>query len=278
MLECVINVSEGRRRDVVDAIAAAAGRHLLDVHVDADHHRSVLTLAGAERDVADAAYEVVRAAVERIDLRHHLGAHPRLGAADVVPFVPLGDLTIDHAVSARRNTAARIGAGLGVPCFLYGDGDGDVIALPDVRREAFKTVFPDAGPREPHPSAGACCVGARYVLVAYNLWLAPPATVADAKRIAAAIRTPQLRTLGLDVGGRAQVSCNLVAPIAFGPAEAYDAVASHAPVERAELVGLVPGRVVDGIPSRRWSELDVSSERTIEARLDQAGLDGGSSM
>ena len=270
MLECVINVSEGRRADVIAAVRAAAGDHVLDVHTDASHNRSVLTLAGP--DVEERAFAVVAAAIARIDIREHEGVHPRLGAADVVPFVPLGATPIDDAIAARDRAAARVAAELAVPCFLYGPER----ALPDVRRRAFVTLEPDVGPPHAHPSAGACCIGARPVLVAYNLWLATPSTINDARRIAGAIRQPGLRTLGLLVDGTPQVSCNLVDPTRLGPAVAYDLVASMARIERAELVGLVPATALAAVPAGRWEQLDLAPERTLEARLQQAGLDGGS--
>ena len=261
MLECVINVSEGRRLDVVAAIGAVAGDHLLDVHTDADHHRSVLTLAGPE--VEAAAFEVVAEAVATIDLREHEGVHPRHGAADVVPFVPLVGSSLDDAVAARDRLVARIEDELGVPCLRYGPER----TLPEARRAAAQTPA--------HPTAGVCCVGARPVLVAYNLWLRAGASLDDARRIANEIRSPTLRTLGLQVGDAVQVSCNLIAPSTTGPDAAFDAVAARAGVARAELVGLVPARVLEAIPPARWPALDLSASRTIEARLSQAGLDGG---
>ena len=261
MLECVINISEGRRLDVVAVIGAAGGDSLLDVHTDAPHHRSVLTLAGP--DVEDAAFAVVNEAVQQIDLRTHDGVHPRLGAADVVPFVPLAGSTFADAVAARDRLAARVTAELNVPCVRYGPER----SLPEVRR--------DPGV-EAHATAGICCVGARPLLVAYNLWLAPPATVDDARRIAREIRSPTLRTLGLAVGDEVQVSCNLIEPRTTGPDAAFDAVASRAAVARAELVGLAPMSVLRSIPEARWPELDLARSTTIEARLSQAGLDGGS--
>jgi glutamate formiminotransferase len=263
MLEAVINVSEGRRSDVIAAIGAAAGEHLLDVHSDTHHHRSVLTLAGP--DVEEAAFAVVREACARIDLRDHDGAHPRLGAADVVPFVPLAHSTMADAVAARDRAAERITQEFGVPCVRYGSER----TLPDVRRKAAAEV-------EAHPSAGICCVGARPVLVAYNLWLRPGSSLDAAKRIANEIRRPTLRTLGLRVGDAVQVSCNLIDPPTTGPDVAFDAVAARAPVARAELVGLAPASVLEAIPEGRWLQLDLSMSRTIEARLSQAGLDGGS--
>lgn len=271
MLECVINVSEGRDGDLVAAIARAGGDHVLDVHTDADHNRSVLTLAGP--DVEERAFAVVAAAVASIDLRSHVGVHPRLGAADVVPFVPLRGSTMIDAVAARDRVAARAARDLALPCFLYGPER----SLPEVRRRAFRDLAPDVGPPHPHPTAGAACIGARDLLVAYNVWLAPPATIDDARRIAAELRSPAVRTLGLTVTGAVQVSCNLIAALEVGPDAVVDAVAARAPVARTELVGLVPAAVLATIPEGRWPALDLSPSRTIEARLEQAGLDGGSS-
>ncbi len=262
MLECVINISEGRRLDVVASIAAAAGDHLLDVHTDGDHHRSVLTLAGPHTEAA--AFEVVAEAVADIDLRLHVGAHPRLGAADVVPFVPLAGSTMADAIAARDRLGARVLDELGVPCVRYGQER----TLPDVRRLAGREV-------DPHPTAGVCCVGARPLLVAYNLWLAPPASLADARRVATEIRSSTMRTLGLAVGDEVQVSCNLIDPASTGPDAAFDAVASRVAVARAELVGLLPLDVLSAIEPARWPSLDLSSSKTIEARLSRAGLDGG---
>ncbi len=142
MLECVVNISEGRRLDVVDSVAASAGVDLLDVHHDGDHHRSVLTLVGQ-----DAARSVAATAVAAIDLRTHRGAHPRLGAVDVVPFVPLGSSTLDDALAARDAFGAWAGRELGLPCFVYGPER----SLPDVRRHAFVSLQPDYGPGRPHP-------------------------------------------------------------------------------------------------------------------------------
>ena len=263
-----MNVSEGRDRCVVDAIAAAAGGCLLDVHADPHHNRAVLTLAGP--GVEDAARAVTAEGVRRIDLRLHVGVHPRLGAVDVVPFVPLGGSSMGDAIAARDRFASWAGEELGVPCFLYGPvfpaqpgplGPGR--SLPDVRRHAFTGLAPDTGGPVAHPTAGAICAGARPVLVAYNVWLAEGVDVADARRIAREIRGPALRALGLDVGGRAQVSMNLVEPFRLGPAEAYDAVAARAPVDRAELVGLLPAAVLEAVPEGRWAELDLGPQKTL---------------
>jgi len=267
VLECVVNVSEGRDESVLRAIGGTAGSHLLDTHADPHHHRGVFTLAGPQ--VEAAARRLVSEAVARIDLRTHRGSHPRLGAADVVPFTPLEGSTFDDALAARDRFARWAGDSLGVPCFVFGPER----SLPDVRRSAFTTLAPSTGPDRPHPSAGAVSVGARGLLVAYNLWLAPASDVRVARRVAAAIRGPGIRALGLDLDGVAQVSCNLIDPLAVGPDAAFDAVARHVEIARAELVGLLPARVLEAIPSSRWRTLDLSPSRTIEARLEQAGLD-----
>jgi glutamate formiminotransferase / 5-formyltetrahydrofolate cyclo-ligase len=259
VLECVANISEGRRTGVVAAIAATAGDSVLDVHSDAHHNRSVLTLVGEE-----APRRVAGAAIERLDLRRHMGAHPRFGVVDVVPFVPLGDETIGAAEAARDRFLAWIADELGVPGFAYGRHR----TLPEVRRRAFRDLAPDAGPPAPHPTAGAVAVGARDVLVAWNLWLAEP-DLARARTVAAQVRGPYLRALGLQVGDRVQVSMNLIEPLAVGPAEAWDIVSALVPVARAELVGLVPAAVLDRTPRARWAELDLAPDRTIEARVAQ---------
>ncbi|HEX2040178.1 MAG TPA: hypothetical protein VHF47_10650 [Acidimicrobiales bacterium] len=271
MLECVINVSEGRRPDVVAAVGAAAGRLLLDTHADPHHNRSVLTLAGADDDVQAAARAVAQAAVEHIDLQLHHGVHPRLGAVDVVPFVPLDETLMAAAVAARDAFAAWAADALGLPCFLYGEER----SLPEVRRRAFHDLDPDVGPRRPHPTAGAVAVGARTLLVAYNLWLRSD-DLDLARTIARSLRNEHVRALGLAVAGHAQVSCNLLSPRLVGPDAVYDAVAATTAVARAELVGLAPAAVVEAIAPHRRRELDLDLSRTIEARLEQAGLDGGS--
>lgn len=260
-----MNVSEGRERRVIDAIAGAGGDAVLDVHSDPHHHRTVLTIAGP--DAEEAARRVTREAVRRIDLRLHVGAHPRLGAVDVVPFVPLVGSTLPDALAARDRFAAWGAGELGVPCFLYGPDR----TLPDLRRRAFTGVLPDFGRPVPHPTAGAICVGARGVLVAYNVWLAEGLDVATARRVASEVRGPRLRALGIEAGGRAQVSMNLVDPHAVGPAEAYDAVAGRVAVVGAELVGLVPALVLEGVPEARWDALDLSRSKTIEAALALMG-------
>lgn len=267
-----MNVSEGRRSGLIAEFAAEAGPCLLDVHSDADHHRSVLTLAGPAPRLHDAVAAVARAVVARLDLSVHAGVHPRMGVLDVVPFVDLDEprRTSPSALAARDRFATWAAGELGVPCFVFGPER----SLPEVRRRAFRDLTPDTGPPLAHPSAGACAVGARGVLVAYNLWLAN-ADVDVARTQASAIRGPAVRALGLGVGGMAQVSINLIAPYSVGPAVVYDAVAASAEIDRAELVGLIPHDVLHAIDRQRWSQLGLDPSRTIESRLKQAGLDGG---
>jgi len=280
LLECVINISEGRDSDRVAAIADGAGDTLLDLHRDPDHHRSVLTLGGESGAVEDAARSVISLAVSQLDLTDHQGAHPRFGVVDVVPFVPLDDAGLGDAVAVRDRVAAWEGADLGVPCFYYGPER----PLPEVRREAFVTLQPDTGPAVPHPTAGATAVGARPLLVAYNVWLAvnedgtddSEGALAMAREIASTIRSPSVRSLGLAVTGGAQVSCNLVDPHTTGVVELYDTIArlvttSGGSAVRGELVGLLPASLLHNVPNARWNELDLSEDRTIEARMEARG-------
>lgn len=259
MLECIVNVSEGRDRDDLAALRAAGADDLLDLHVDTHHHRCVLTTVGE-----DAARRIARVAVARVDLRTHVGAHPRLGAVDVVPFVALDDAAPADACAARSRFAAWIADELAVPAFTYGDGDG-VPTLPEVRRRAFVDLWPDTGPDRPHPTAGAVAVGCRPPLVAYNLWLVER-DLDLARSVASAVRGDGIRALGLAVGDRVQVSMNLIDPDRVGPATAYDRVAERAAVAGAELVGLLPRRVLDAVAPERWGELDLAADRTVEAR------------
>ena len=285
LTECVINISEGRDVDVIRDIADQAEATLLDVHTDPEHHRSVLTLGGQRDSIEEAARSVISTAVRRIDLGDHQGVHPRMGVVDVVPFVPLGPTgRIDTAIDARNRLAAWAGSDLELPCFLYGPER----SLPDVRREAFRTLDPDTGPSTPHPTAGATAVGARPLLVAYNIWITvsegsefdTAGAVGLARGIASSIRSPSVRSLGLAVGSGAQVSCNLIEPHATDVATLFDTV-SHlvdeagGDVERAELVGLVPRELLTGVPSHRWAELDLSEEKTIEGRLASVGVPVG---
>lgn len=259
-----MNLSEGRRLELVAELAGLAELDLLDVHADPDHHRSVLTLLGV-----GAPRVVARQAVHVLDLTDHHGVHPRLGVVDVVPFVPLPDSTMADAVAARDDFAHWAADELGVPCFLYGPER----SLPEIRRRAWVDLGPDVGPSRPHPRAGAICVGARDVLIAYNLWVTG-VDMATVRQVAAAVRSPSVRALGLGVGDQMQVSMNLIEPDRFGPLDAYELVAREVAVrggtvDGAELVGLVPARCLMTIPKSRWQELDLSAERTIEWQIAQ---------
>ena len=284
----MVNVSEGRERAVIAAIANAGGDAVLDVHADPDHHRSVITLGGDLSRVEAAAREVVAAAVARIDLAGHRGVHPRFGAADVVPVVPLrgGEAAWRFAVEARDQLAQWIGTELLVPCFLYGPER----TLPEVRRAAFRGLDPDTGPGTPHPTAGATAVGVRRPMIAYNLWLeaSDPGqpdrsrtdVVSVARDVAARVRSPGVRALGLAVHGGAQVSCNLLVPSGPEMESLFDDVARAANpygcrLLRAEVVGLIPGSTLADIPRRRWQELGVEENLTIEARWTNPELRRG---
>jgi glutamate formiminotransferase len=282
VLECVVNVSEGRDDDVLTALAVSAGPALLDLHRDPHHHRAVYTLAAPADDLVAGARSLARATLERLDLRAHDGVHPRLGVLDVVPFVPYAphrtaptDLTT--AIALRDDFARWLGEELGVPSFLYGPlPGGRARALPDIRRHAFaltQGLVPDFGPPHARSSAGATAVGARRVLVAYNVWVS---SLEAARRAAPLLRGPEVRALALAVGERAQVSCNLIEPDAYGPDRLFDAVRNlvaeaGGTVEGAELVGLLPQRVLVAIPRARWGELGLSEEKTVESRLAAAG-------
>ena len=275
-LVSAVNVSEGRDTVTIDMLAEACGQLLLDVHRDADHHRSVLTVAGEPSLLLSALHELVRLALDILDLSEHTGVHPRFGVVDVVPFAPVGSHDLMAAIEARDRLAIWAGAVLAVPCFLYGPmPDGGWRSLPEVRRGAFGDLLPDTGPDAPHPSAGAMAVGARGPLVAYNLWLSG-LTTAETREVAANVRNPALRALGLPVRGGSQVSCNLIDPERLGPADAYDLVAASLPalgrIERAELVGLVPQAVLERTPRERWEELGLSADDGLEARLADPSL------
>ncbi|HVM68195.1 MAG TPA: hypothetical protein VMU14_25175 [Acidimicrobiales bacterium] len=271
MLECVVNLSDGRDGVTLDACRDAAGRLLLDLHADADLDRSVLTLAGPTADLQAAVAALARIAVATIDLAAHGAAHPRLGAVDVVPFVDLDDPAAPatpRSLAARDAFADWAGTTLDLPCFLYGPER----PLPELRRHAWRDLMPDRGPGRPHPTAGAACVGARGALVAYNLVLGT-ADLAVAGAAAARVRRPGLRALGFPLAAGAAVSCNLTDPYRLGPAAAYDAVDEAAralagvAVVSAELVGLLPEAVLVAAPRHRWEELGIGPDRTVEAAL-----------
>jgi glutamate formiminotransferase len=275
IVQCVVNVSEGRDQAVLGELAASAAAVLLDVHADPDHHRSVFTLAGAVDDIMDAARALATISVARIDLRTHQGAHPRLGVLDVVPFIPFvpgqpPSHDLGAVVPLRNEFAQWAGTTLAIPTFLYGPlPGGGTRTLPQVRRLAFTGIAPDFGPAQPHCTAGATAVGARPALVAYNVWVS---SVGVARQVAPLVRGPMVRALGLAVGDRAQVSCNLVDPAHLGPAQLYDLVADRVhqlggTVVGAELVGLLPRSILADIATERWDQLGLSADSTVESRL-----------
>ena len=292
LVECVPNVSEGRRRDVIDTLAAAVtaspGVALLDRTSDPDHNRSVLTFAGEPEAVTTAIEAVVAAAIEHIDLRSHTGQHPRMGAVDVVPFVPLGDTTMAECVALACAFGARIAERFELPVYLYAEAATrpERRLLSDIRRPQFEGLAeamaapggePDFGPRRPHPSAGATVVGARPFLIAWNIELAS-ADVALAKRIAKAIRErdgglPRVQALGLflEESGHAQVSMNLLDFRITPLWRVWDAVAelaAGAGVELldSELIGLAPLAAF----TQTADHIAIEDDLPLEARMARA--------
>ena len=257
MLECVVNVSEGRDIAALRAVADRCGPSLVDVHSDDDHNRTVFTLAGpGPHDAADATRDLAAAVAANISIAGHEGVHPFLGALDVVPFVALGGTTTEQAqaADAAREFGAWWAQTHDVPVFLYDDADAAGRDLPNVRRNAFRSRKPDFGPAAPHPTLGATAVGARKPLVAINLVLLTR-DLPIARRIARAVREsdgglPGVRALGLMLAskGRSQVSMNLVALDRTGIEDACLTVRELAHRERTdvasvEVVGLVPTSV-----------------------------------
>jgi glutamate formiminotransferase len=266
-LLAVPNVSEGRDATVVDRIARAFDARLLDVHCDADHNRSVFTLAGEPGELAASVLRGATAALEAIDLRAHHGIHPRVGALDVAPIVYLDDAHRGAACAEALVLGDLLGEELGLPVFLYGELAGGR-ARAELRRGgldglaervASGELRPDFGPRALHATAGAVLVAARPPLVAFNVELATPATLDDARAIAAQIREstpgglPGVRAIGLwlEQGGVAQVSTNLEDLGRAGPVEVVAAIErlAGAPPAGAELVGLAPRAAFAGFPS-----------------------------
>lgn len=265
MLEAVPNVSEGRDPAAVRAIADAFATHatLLDVHSDPDHHRSVFTLAADDEAIVESLLAGIAAAVSLVDLREHTGVHPRVGAADVVPVVPLLPDDMPRAITAARTLAHRVGAELGLPVFHYGElGDGRRPAffrrggLEELhRRVASGELVPDEGPRVIDPRSGVVLVGARRFLVAYNVELATE-DAGVAREIAAAIREssggmPGVQAIGLALpgSGRVQVSMNVIdverAPLHEVVRRVRDEASTRGVEVRAgELVGLVLASVM----------------------------------
>jgi glutamate formiminotransferase len=260
LVECVPNFSEGRDAGKVDLLVDAvrsAGAVVLDRTSDADHHRSVITFAAAAGVVEEAAFRAVRQAVASIDLRGHTGAHPRIGAADVVPFVPVTGVTLDDCARLARETGRRIWEELRVPVYLYEAAAlrPEHRNLADVRNAGGK-LHPDFGGPALHPSAGAVVVGARKFLIAFNVNLAT-SDLTIAKAIARTVRfssggLPAVKALGVPLESRnlAQVSMNLTDFEQTSVRQAFDAVCAEAArhgvgIVGSELIGLIPQRALD---------------------------------
>ena len=294
LLECVPNCSEGRDPtfldDVRDAVRRVAGVALLDSTADWDHHRSVLTMAGAPEAASEALFEVAKLAVERIDLRGHNGTHPRMGALDVAPFVPLGAMSDKEALEAARCFAARLWGELQVPSYFYGLAATvpGRERLEAVRRGGFEALLagdpsrvPDVGGPRIHPTAGATAVGVRRPLIAWNVELAT-ADPAPAKRIARMIREssgglPAVKALGLALPTRhtTQVSMNLVDYERTGPQAVFArigelAAAAGVAVIDSELIGLIPKKALgqDGGEGLRIRGFNPSM--ILENRIEEA--------
>ena len=266
IIECVPNVSEGRRPEIVraltDAVASVAGVRLLDASSDAAHNRSVLTMAGEAAPLKAAVLALFAEATSRIDLRTHRGAHPRLGAVDVVPFVPIEGVTIADCVALASDVASEVASRFAIPVFLYEEAAVSPARrnLEDIRRGEFEGLAtklasaewrPDFGPATPHPTAGAAVIGARMPLIAYNVNLATD-RLDVAKKIAAAVRHSSggfryVKAMGiaLEDRGIVQVSMNLTNHEKTPIHRVFDAVRREAErygvsILESEIIGLVP--------------------------------------
>jgi glutamate formiminotransferase len=294
ILECVPNFSEGVAADVVQQIVGSMkvdGVQLLDYSADPDHHRSVVTIAGNPAAVVEAAVRAVGKAAHLIDLTTQAGVHPRIGAADVVPFVPVAGITLGEAAVLARQAGMQIWRRFGVPVYFYGAAAArpDRVQLEDVRRGQFEGLReaalkdaarrPDIGGPELHETAGASVVGARSFLIAYNLYLADGAEITQARAIARAIRASSggmqgVKALGLMANGRAQVSMNVtdfhITPMPDVFAQVEWLVRQHGTrVAEGELIGLVPEAAYD--PTAAWCQCIPGfnpAERVLERRLE----------
>jgi glutamate formiminotransferase len=266
MIECVPNVSEGRRADVIESLAAAIGSvegvQLLHWCADPSHNRSVFTFAGEAEPLQQAVLKLFGQAIARIDLRSHQGVHPRIGVVDVVPFVPLAGSTMSECVTTARATAEAAAKRFAIPVYLYEEAASSSLRrnLADIRRGGFEALalrmadtqwLPDYGPPAPHPTAGATAIGARRALIAYNVNLATD-RLDVARRIASRIRSssgglPAVKAMGvpLDHRGVVQVTMNLTDYQQTSMRRAFDFIRQEAEREgvtilESELIGLVP--------------------------------------
>jgi glutamate formiminotransferase len=297
VLGCVPNVSEGRDPAVLgrlaEAIRAVPGVRLADRHSDPDHHRSVFTVLGPPDAVEAAALALAGAVFSLVDMREHRGAHPRIGALDVVPFVPLRGLAMDDAAAAARRVGGEIGRRHGVPVYFYGAAARrpERRSLPAVRAGQYEGLAarladpawaPDAGPARFDPRLGATAVGARDVLVAFNIWLEGNDLEA-ARAIARAVRAssgglPALQAMGvrLESRGLVQVSMNLLDYRVTSLRRAFEAVSAEAGrrgvrVRRSELVGLAPRAAFEGASPEALGLPDFTPDRWLESHLGERG-------
>jgi glutamate formiminotransferase len=296
LVELIPNVSEGRSIEIVDDLSRAfdfaPDVRLLDVHRDPSHHRSVLTGVGRPDAVPEAVRRLYERSVSLIDLRVHRGVHPRIGAVDVLPFVPLAGLSREQTVALAHRVGHSIARDFGVPVFFYGEAAirPENEDLPRLRRGGFEALglrittgelVPDCGPSSPHPTAGATAVGVRGFLIAFNIELAT-AELAAARFIARRIRASsgglsRVKALGFELGkrGRAQVSMNLTDFRVTSILAAFETVAREAEalgveVARSELVGLVPAAATFPEMKERL-KLD-SPPGILEERMREAGI------
>ena len=291
LVECVPNFSEGRDQAKVDAIVEAMkldGVYLLDREMDADHNRCVITLAGEREAVQEAAIRGVGKAAELIDLNKHQGAHPRLGAADVVPFIPIAGVTLEDCVAMARHTGEQIWKRYQIPVYLYeaAASSPERQNLENIRRGQFEGIRdeiatnsarkPDFGDAKLHPTAGGCVVGARKFLIAYNIFLNTP-DVQIAKKVAKAVRfssggLPFVKAAGFLVRGQAQVSMNLTDFEQTSMHRVFEAVkaeaARHGVVpESSEIIGLVPKKALEQVAESYLQIENFDSALILENRL-----------
>lgn len=294
LVECVPNFSEGRNIDTVARLAGAIQSVetacVLDTHIDPDHNRSVITFVAHPDKVVDAAFRAVALASELIDMRRHSGQHPRLGATDVLPFVPISGVTMDECVALAHNSGERIAGELAIPVFYYESAalKPDRVNLEDVRRGALELLreqiasepsrAPDVGPLGVHETAGAIAIGARPFLIAFNINLRTR-DLSLARQIASAVRARHgglrfLKALGFELGtrGLVQVSMNLVNYEVTGMAHAYDAVRREADrlgveIAGTEIVGLVPEKALDRDAEYFQKLESLSEDKILENRL-----------
>jgi glutamate formiminotransferase len=293
LVECVPNFSEGCDAAKVDAIAQSMkmeGVYILDREMDADHNRSVITLAGEPEAVAEAAIRGVGKAAELIDLTKHRGGHPRMGAADVVPFIPIDGITMEDCAAIARHVGEQIWKRYQIPVYLYEAAAllPERQNLADVRRGQFEGIReeiganparkPDFGDCRVHPTAGITAVGARKFLIAYNIFLNTP-EVEIAKQVAKAVRfssggLPYVKASGFLVGGRAQVSMNLTdfeqTPIYRVFEKVEQAAASRgATVDSSEIIGLIPKKALEQAPAWFLETMNFAPQ-ILENRLAEA--------